>query len=328
MGLIIMKKTTLYTAIVGSILSASVVHAAPTFDGNVELNTDAIATSESADKSTEAKTIFKQDGRVELNTHGKHTSGDNFIEGKATIALKTNGATGVDDSYVKIGGKSWDVQLGNFEGMDLFPKGKDTVLEHAGNVGVYSASEARGRAGGNGGQIALHFKASDSLSFELGTVLAQGDKETAFSGVRPVIEFKAGSATFRAGYESIKYDKDATTEVSQTGYGLTAGFNVAGANINISVAQLDDDISKEEVSSFGVNMTHGNFGLGVISSTEDNATGDDPSVMSTYVAYSMPIFDIENATLTLASSFSTADDVEATKSDETVATRVRVNYTF
>jgi len=60
-----MKKSTLYTAVFSSLLSAGAI-AAPSFDANFEINTDVI------DKEI-GDTTYLQTGRVELNTHGKHT---------------------------------------------------------------------------------------------------------------------------------------------------------------------------------------------------------------------------------------------------------------
>lgn len=324
-GLIIMKKTTLYTAIITGILSSGVAYSAPTFKADFELNTDAV------DKEI-GDTTFDQNGRLALNTFGKHTSGDNYIEGKGTLLITTDGKAEIDDAYVKIGNQSMDVQLGRFEAVNLFPKAKDTMIEHAGGVSVYEANKVRGRAGDDGGQIAFHFAASDNLNFEVGTIFgdddALGDNTEAVSGIRPVAVLTTDMATFTAGFESVKYDLTAGGDVSQTGYALAVNFDVSAANINLAATHMKDDNSKQEVNSYVANMTYGNFGLGLISSDVDNTAGADPSVITTYVAYSMPIFDIENATVTLAGSYSKADDVAAGVNDKTLATRVRINYDF
>ncbi|MBJ7537322.1 carbohydrate porin [Marinomonas sp. C1424] len=320
-----MKKTTLYTAIVSSMLSAGIANAAPTMSANIELNTDVY------DKSV-SETTYEQDGRVELTAYNKHTSGDNFIEGKGAIELKVDNSSYVADVYAKIGNSKWDVQVGHFEAINLFPKGKDTLVSNAGGVAVYEANLARGRAD-DGGQIALHFAPSDSLKIEIGTIYGDddtnGDNKAAFSGIRPIAILSTDAATFTAGYESVKYDLAAGGDVSKTGYSIGANFDVSSANVNVAMTHLKDDSTgvDKEVDSFVINMTAGNFGLGLISSTEDNA-GSETSVMTAYTAYTMPVFDIENASVTLAASYSTADDVAASQDDEILATRVRINYTF
>jgi hypothetical protein len=325
LGLIIMKKSILHTAIISSILSVSAAHAAPSFDANFELNTDAIS-------KAEGDTTYDQNGRVELNAYSKHTAGDNFFAGKGTVLLNTDGEATVDDAFIQLGNNAWDVQLGRFEGVNLFPLGKDTMVEHVANVDVYQANKVRGRAGDDGGQIAFHFNASENVRFEIDTIFgdddAAGDDTAAISGVRPSVTFITDAATFTAGFESVKYDLTAGGDVSQSGYALTANFDVAAANVNLSAAFMDDDNTDQKVSSFAANMTYGNFGLGVIGSNVDNKTGNDPSLLTTYVAYTMPVLDIENATVTLAGSYSTADKVATGANDKTTAARVRFNYSF
>ncbi len=61
--------------------------------------------------------------------------------------------------------------LVGFEGVNLFPLGKDTMVEHVANVDVYQANKVRGRAGDDGGQIAFHFNASENVKFEIDTIL-------------------------------------------------------------------------------------------------------------------------------------------------------------
>ncbi len=74
-----------------------------------------------------------------------------------------------------MGNSAWDLQAGRFEGVNLFPKGKDTVIENVGGVDVYEANLVRGRADDNAGQFALHFNASESVKFELDTIYGSVD---------------------------------------------------------------------------------------------------------------------------------------------------------
>ncbi|QUX94016.1 hypothetical protein C0J08_00755 [Marinomonas sp. CT5] len=321
-----MKKTILHTAIVGSLLSISAVQAAPSFDADFELNTNAI--SKSVGDST-----YSQDGRVALNVSGKHISGDNFFAGKGTALIKTDGTTSVDDAYIQLGNSAWDLQAGRFEGVNLFPKGKDTVVENVSidsDVSVYEANWARGRADGDAGQFALHFNASENVKFELDTIYGSvdGDDTKAISGFRPSVTFNAGGATITAGYESVNYDQTATKKVKKSGYAIAANFDVAAANVNLAAAFGKNDETDDKVTSVTANMTYGNFGLGLISSSVDNKTGDDPSLLTTYVAYTMPVLDIENATVTLAGSYSKANNLAAGANDKITAARVRFNYGF
>ncbi|ETI59906.1 carbohydrate porin [Marinomonas profundimaris] len=320
-----MKKSILYTAIVGSLLSVNAAHAAPSFDADFELNTDTFS-------EAEGDTTYEQRGRVAINAYSKHTSGDNFVAGKGTVLLTTGGKAVVDDAYIQLGNSAWDVQLGRFEGVNLFPLGKDTMVAHVKDVSVYQANKVRGRAGDDGGQIALHFNATENVKFEIDTIFGDddtaGDDTAAISGIRPSVTVVTDTATFTAGFESVKYDLTAGGDVSQSGYALTANFDVSDANVNVSAAFMTDDNTDQKVSSLAANMTYGNFGLGIIGSNVDNKTGDDPSLVTTYVAYTMPVLDIDNASVTLAASYSTADNVAANANDATTAARVRFNYNF
>lgn len=318
-----MNKSALNIAILSCVLGISSVQAAPVFDANLEVNTDAI-------NKKIGDTTFDQNGRVELNASSKHTSGDYFILAKGTLLITTDGDTNVDDSYIQLGSSYYNFQLGRFEANNLFPLGKDTLIEHAGGVSVYEANMVRGRAGSDGGQIAFNLSASDNFQFQLGTIYgdddAEGDDSTAFSGVRPIVTYIADGFRLSAGYERFKYD--GTTNVDKAGVALTANLNIGEANLNFSVANMEDKEADKKVRSYSANLTQGNFGIGFISSEEDNSVGLDPTVMTTYLAYTLPLFDIDGATVTLAGSYSVAEDVADDVNDKTIASRVRFNYNF
>lgn len=318
-----MKRSILFTAIIGSML-ASTAQAQIDFDASLELDTDI------ADTATTDST-YDQNGHVELNLSSKRVNGDYFVAAKGGVRLTTDGddSVVVRDAYIQLGNSTWDAQIGRFEAINLFPLGKDTVVSHAGGVSVYEANKARGFAGDDGGQIALHFKASDSLKLELDTIYGDddtaGDNGTAVSGYRPSVTFSADAFSVTAGYESVNYDLTAGGDVDQSGYAISTNFDVAGANVNIAMARMEDDNTDQKVNSYTANFTYGNFGLGVVKSEEDNATGADPEVTTTYAAYTLPLFGIDEASVTFAGSYSTASDVA---DDKATTGRVRFNYTF
>lgn len=321
-----MKKTALNLAIASCLMTFGYASAAPTFDADIEMNTDQV-------NEDTGGTTFDQNGRVALYVSDTKTSGDNFITAKGAVLISTDGTTSVDDSFIQIGNSGFDVQLGSFEAINLFPLGKDTMVEHAGDVSVYQGSLARGRAGDDGGQIAINVTSSDSLSFQVNTIYgdddSDGDDKTAFAGIRPTLTYTGDSVTLSAGFEQVKYNGDtSSSDVNKSGIALTANFDLGDANLNVSYASMDDDEADQTVTSYSANMTQGDFGAGIIASSEDNASGVDPSVLTTYVAYTLPVFDIDDATVTLAGSYSSADDVDTDTNDQTLATRVRFNYTF
>lgn len=317
------KRLLLSTAIAG-FFYAGFASAELSLDANLELDTDVADTANTGSK-------YDQNGFVELNAYGKHQTGEYFVAAKGSVRLQSDGDDNVEvrDVYVQLGNNVWDAQLGRFEAVNLFPLAKDTVISHAGGVSVYEANKVRGRAGDDGGQIAFHLNASDNLKFEIATIFGDddtaGDNGSAVSGIRPAVTWSTDGVSLTAGYERVNYDLSAGGEVDQNGFGITANFDVGEANFNVAASRMEDETTDQEVNSYVANVVYGGFGAGVIFSEEDNATGVDPEVTTTYLAYTMPLFDIESATVTFAGSFSTADDVA---DDESTALRMRLNYTF
>ncbi|EXJ09984.1 MULTISPECIES: carbohydrate porin [Nitrincola] len=292
-----------------------------TLDANIELDTDAV-------KASSSKSSYDQGGRLEVNFMAEHRMGDHFVRGKGTGLLKTDGKTATDDMWLMFGSDQWDIQAGRFEAVNLFPLGKDTVIMHAGDgsARVYEANLVRGRVS-DGGQFAFHANPSDQIRFELATAYGQGDKSRAFTGVRPSVTFVGQGFTLTAGYEHQKFD-DAQTTHKANGVGVTAGFTLGDAQVNLSAAHLRDrsQPSTVKVNSYGANLTLGGFGAGIIHSTTALSQAADPDVTTAYAAYTLPLFDIQNASVTFAGSTSRADNVA---SDKTVhALRLRFNYTF
>ena len=81
-----------------------------------------------------------------------------FVAARASLLLKKDGGTGTDDMWVQFGNAGMDVKLGRFEAMDLFPLGKDVLVEGTG-YGGYHANKLRGRFGKDTVHIAPAFNA-------------------------------------------------------------------------------------------------------------------------------------------------------------------------
>jgi len=319
------KKRMLVSSIAVAMLAAGQAQAELAFNAALELDTDMVDTA-STDNT------FTQGGFVELGASGMHTRGDYFVSGAGVIRLLKSGDTAIQDAYLKFGNQTWDIQAGRFEATNLFPLGQDTVVAHAGDgsAEVYEANLVRGRAGDNGGQIALHLNASENLKFELATIFGDadvaGDNGEAVSGVRPVITWAGESVTVSAGYETLSYDLTAGGEVDRSGFGVTAGFAMGDATVNLNAAHSEDEVADKEVMSYGANIVYGGFGAGFIQSETELAAGADPEVTTLYASYKMPLLDIENAFVTVAASVSDAENAGA--DDEKTALRLRLNYTF
>ena len=293
--------------------------------GDVELDLTA--------KDTDTNgTSYTNGGRVKLNATGELKGDDYFVKGVAQPLVPFKGSDlGYDDVYLQMGRSNWDVQIGRFEGIDLFPVGKDTVAEHAGSMSPYGTNSARGRKD-SVIHTALHLKPNDAMNFELGVMGAKNtDDYDKFTAVRPAMTYKAGSVTVRAGLESVK-STEATTgakETSHTGYGIGAGVDVAGGTANVSLAKKNGDKNTTDVTSMALNFTQGPWGVGYVTSKE-NMTGNDPKLNTFYGAYTVPVFGSKDATVTFAASTSKATDVGGVKGadDKVNAARVRFNYAF
>lgn len=307
---------------------ATPVMAMPTVTSSLELNLDAMDTQTS-------NMVYDESGHVEIGVSSRHESGEYFVQAVGAIRLLSQAdATGdqieVRDVYLQLGDKFWDAQIGRFEATNLFPLAKDTVVSHAGGVSVYEANMVRGRVGTDGGQIAFHLNPSDNFKLELATIFGDddtaGDDTTAVAGVRPVVTWVGDGVSVSLGYERVNYDLTGGGEVDKDGYGITTSFEVAGASVNLAAARLNVDSMDQNVNSYAANMVYGGFGAGLVYSEEEKA-GADSDVTTAYLAYTVPLFDIDAASVTFAGSFSRAEGAAVTD-DETNALRVRFNYDF
>ncbi|HMT92777.1 carbohydrate porin [uncultured Thiothrix sp.] len=289
--------------------------------GDVELDLTA--------KGGDADTSYYNGGRIKLNATGELKGDDYFIKGVAQPLVPFKGSDlGYDDVYLQMGRSGWDVQIGRFEGVDLFPVGKDTVAEHAGSMSPYGTNAARGRKD-SVIHTAVHLKPNDAMNFELGVMAAKNTSDfDKFAAVRPAVTYKAGAVTVRAGLESVKSTVD-DVETSHTGFGVGAGFDVAGGTANASLSKKNADNDGTDVTSVALNFTQGPWGVGYVTSKEDY-TGADAKLNTFYGAYTVPLFGAKDATVTFAASTSKATDVGGVDGtdDKVNAARVRFNYTF
>lgn len=296
-------------AAVAALCAAATAQAAVGFDANLELDT---TYSNEANASTKAArdSDLTMGGRVEVNAGAKMNNGDAFVAARASLLLKKDGDTGTDDMWVQFGNKSGDVKLGRFEAMDLFPLGKDTVVDEVN--GTYKANALRGRMGSDAFHGALGLNVSEALRFELGLVY---DKDAGSQrGLRPAVSYNAGPLTVRAGLESVK--TVGSTSGSDTGFGLSVGYALAAdSNLNVNFAKKEDD------KAFGVNATFGALGVGLISG---KGATDATKATTFYAAYSMPLFGVKGASVTPALSVSKGGSGQDTRT----SARVRINYAF
>lgn len=299
-----MSKTFKLAAVAALCAAAAVAHADVKFDANFEGDTTNVSKT-GADS-------FGTSGRVELNANAALLKqGDNFVNAKATLIAGLGGkSTGIDDAWIQFGNADADFKLGRFEAVDLFPVGKDTVLEMATGAG-YRANKVRGRFTDGEFHGALGLNAAPGLRFELG-VMSKKSGATEKSGMRPAVVYGAGDLTLRAGYES--FDLDGLG--NKTGYALSAGYALAkDAAVNVNYAKSSDLDS----SSLGMNLVYGAAGVGYVQDKIAATTVD-----TFYAAYSFPLLGVKGASITPAISTSSGGTGVA----DTTALRVRLNYQF
>ena len=302
-------QNTFKLAAVAALCSLAVAaHAEVAIDANLELDTT-YTNKVDAPASNARDSDLGMGGRVEVNVAGKATNGDAFVAGRASLLVKKDGDTGVDDMWVQFGNAGMDVKLGRFEATDLFPVGKDTVLEYAG-YSPYRAHLLRGRFGSDSAHGALGINAGPAR-IEVGMVYSKDDGEA--RGIRPAVVYTTGPVTLRAGIESVKI---VGTDGSNTGVGLSMGYALSSdASINVNFAKMEDD------KAIGVNGTFGPAGIGMVYGK--GATSAD-KVTTVYAAYSLPLFGVKGASITPALSYSKG----GTGTDNQIAARVRINYAF
>lgn len=296
------RKTQLAVAVAA--LIAAPAFAAVGFDANVELDNT---------YQNNARGI-SQAGRVELNAFSKSDKGGGFVAGRASYMAGKGGSVGVDDMWVQIGNAAGDVKLGRFEAADLFPAGKDVIVEDGGAASGYRTNNFRGRNGSNAFHGAVNLNAGGGVGFELGLMAKADDAPGSnknFVGIRPVVSFGMNGFSAKVGLEG---GKDGSgTKVS--GVGLTVGTTMAGAGLNASFGS--GKVGGVKGSSFGVNATMGAAGVGYI--MDKNGSAKDHAF---YAAYSLPLFDT-GATITPAASYA-----KGTNLDKNIGLRVRINYAF
>lgn len=289
--------------------SAAAAHADVAFDANLELD-NTYSNEANASTKDARKSDLSMGGRVEVNASAKLNNGNAFVAARASLLLKKDGDAGTDDMWVQFGNKSGDVKLGRFEAMDLFPLGKDTVVDEVN--GTYKANALRGRMDGDTFHGALGLNAGAGLRVELGLVYSNDAGKS--RGFRPAVSYNAGPLTVRAGLESVK--TVGSTTGADTGFGLSVGYALAAdSNLNVNFAKKEDD------KAFGVNATFGALGVGLIAG---KGATDATKATTVYAAYSMPLFGVKGASVTPALSVSKGGAGQDTRT----AARVRINYAF
>lgn len=379
-----MKKLLLATAV---LLASSIAYAewtspdnSLTIGGDAEINFDVVKNHKGAGRvgpgETTTATQLNDDSRIKMLVKWNTISpNDNFLMARIEPLIRTNGSVGVDDAYFMFGAKeTWEFQIGRYEAMNLFPLGKDVVLDYAnGSDGLgagvyyYMAKEGRGRAG-QAGQARIAGK-GDNWTAEISTIYGKTKEvlestqyyidESIFDDeipklesdnnsfmIRPAVNFmsETGSFNFSFGGEyEVKNDSVTLTATNETlnlshRYGLAATTTVLTDSViwNTSLAYQH---AKHYMKAYTVNtnITLGDFGIGASYAKNDffnkevaNPDKDKTSSYAVYTAYTLPILDFDDATITFALSYSDTKNGFGIEDndEETTAFRIRFNYYF
>jgi len=313
-------------AAAAALTCAGMAQAGVAFDANLELD----ITNRSGKATEGAAPAFQSGvntgGRVEINANAELLkNGDNYVTARGTLIVPVNGtAVTIDDAWIKFGNSTVDFKAGRHEAADLFPVGKDTVLDLASPAG-YRANVLRGRVIDGRLHAVLGLNASSALRFELGVVSEDKNDSllaapTKAYGARPTVVYTAGPLALRAGVESYKIGA-----TSYNGVGLSGGYALGtDGNVNVNYARrTSDNATIADASSFGLNLVYGPAGIGYVKDKND-AVGAAAAVdiSTVYAAYSFPLMGVKGATVTPAISHSTGNNTDLTEF------RVRFNYAF
>lgn len=302
-------------------------HAGAAFDANLELDITNRSGSVTNGVAPAVTPGVNTGGRVEVNANAQLVkNGDNFVNARGTLIVPVNGdKVTIDDAWIQFGNSAVDFKVGRHEAADLFPVGKDTVLDLSSAAG-YRANALRGRVTDGRLHAVAGFNAAPGLRLELGVVTEDKNDSLLASptkayGVRPTLVYTAGPLALRAGFESYKVGATA-----YTGTGLSAGYAfAAGSNLNANYARrTSDNAAVADASSFGLNVVFGTAGIGYVKDKNDAVgTVAGVDVNTWYAAYSFPLLGVKGATVTPAISHSSGNNAT-----DLTEFRVRFNYAF
>jgi hypothetical protein len=348
-------------------LFGATVHADITLNGQVRVDTSYTTDSqENTGSSSTDNTIYDQTGRVKLVPSIRTESGSLFIEAKAEIMANQDGDPSIDDAWGKIGTSKFDLQLGRFEGWDMFPKSNDMLIVSApGGPGRYETNYARGRMGSTG-QFAMHVLPSDAFGLEVGLIYGQDSEDLDITsepdaadpgavdvnvvGIRPVISSKFGPVEFGVGADMItitKQDDNGEGDISKVGFGakVKSSFNIVTIGINyasgtVSKTYYDmytsgtEEQPDETTNSLGsyVDLAIGDGVLsfaGFMTNWESDDAGEyDREHTQFFIAYAHPL-PIKGAAIKFAvSQASATDDDPGVGDSDALGFKVRLQYDF
>jgi hypothetical protein len=181
--------------------------------------------------------FWLQQGRFMLRVTPTYSTGSFFVKASAEFLAHVDEIHGeehidTDDAWLKIGmWDLWDLQLGRYEGWEVYHKGQGLERDTLEDLGafdgpdIYEVNYAFYRQNGFG-QAALHLYPTDYLRFEVGTVFGN-DLGFNSIGVRPagILDFGMVKLKIAGEWRQQKnQEKGKLQEVEQRGFGGSLQF--------------------------------------------------------------------------------------------------------
>jgi Gram-negative porin len=313
----IQKTLRLSAVALASLFAFGAAHAAGAtlnLDGNLELDNTYQQTKTNPNPK---QSLFTQGGRVELNFSGKATNGDAFVASKGTLLAQKGGGAATDDMWVQFGTGMGDIKLGRFEDVDMWPVGRDTVLNRPADS--YRGQFYRGRIGSDVFHGVGTLNVAPGMTFSLGIIDQKG---LATRGIRPIFQFSTGGINLKAGLEIGKVGG-----ADFTGLGLTGGMGLAGGSLNVNLANGKvKNNSKHTTIGANYTMDLGPWALLEYGQIKPDAGGASQKITTLGLGYQLSLLGVKGAFVTPALSTSQAKQGSAKSTDTSV--RVRFNYGF
>jgi hypothetical protein len=235
-----------------------------------------------------------QQGRLLLRVTPTYTDGSFFVQGQAELvankdqSLRQPDVADTDDLWIKVGQwNKWDLQLGRYEGWEVyhFGMGLDlNTLERQGAVdeafsvpGIYGVTYAFNRPA-SVGQGSVHVYATDFLRFELGTQFGNEFGSNTVAG-RPVAVFDVGWMKLKLGaeYKRLTDQKEGSKGfTNQRGLGGALQFVFlprVEAGVNGAYGLVDRQAQDGTVDEKGSNTTYSVGGFVNVRLMEDLIAG-------------------------------------------------------
>lgn len=256
------------------------------------------------------------------------------------------------DAYVKVGTKSWDVQIGRFLAWEVYYRGQGIELytaEEAGALGapnLYLLDYTRGLLN-EPGQAAVHWFPTNWLSFELAGVYGQSSQDNFFGG-RPVVDVKLGGFELIAGAELLRQAPQTAADklkVTSKGFAGRLQYSIPHLIVGVDAAQTAVDTTgtdglldtsktydKRSLGAFiDLDFWKNSIGLGYHQTSQVNRRGEHTTNNQAFASY-MYRTPIDGLSVKGVYGFARAhlEDVDANSQWENYLSsfRIRLLYEF